>query len=198
MSDARSSSAIAVVPAAGASRRFGGVKLVADVAGEPLLQRTLRCLLEAGLERVLVVVSADRESLLRAAVPLLDEPRVCVVVNPEPDRGMFSSIQTGLAAIDRSAPVLVLPADMPFVRAETVFALLSAHEHDRAAVSVASYAGKRGHPIVLPADVRARLVAQPPSTSLKDALLEMGVPWQEVPVDDPGVLRDVDVRQDLP
>lgn len=198
MTDARASAAIGIVPAAGASRRFGGIKLVADVAGEPLLQRTLRCLLDAGLARVIVVVSADRAPILRAAVPLLDEPRVRVVVNPEPERGMFSSIQVGLAAVDADGPVVVLPADMPFVRAETVSALLAAYEHGQAAVSVASYDGKRGHPIVLPAEVRVRLVAQSPSTSLKDALLAMGVSWQDVPVDDPGVLRDVDVRQDLP
>lgn len=183
----------AVVPAAGASRRFGGMKLLADVRGEPLLQHTLRCLLDAPVSRVIVVVAPEHAL---AAVPLLAADRVRVVVNPDPDRGMFSSIQTGLTAVDNDHPVVVLPADMPFVRSETVAAVIAAHHQDESGV-VATYGGRRGHPIVIPAAARARLLAQPPALSLKEALAVIGVGLREIAVDDPGVMRDVDRKEDL-
>lgn len=184
----------AVVPAAGASLRFGGAKLVADVSGEPLLQHTLRSLLEAGVSRVVVVTAAGQNL---ASVDLARDPRISIAVNPDPDRGMFSSVQTGLAAVDPDWSVVVLPADMPFVRAQTIAALVDTHRRDGGAV-VARHAGKRGHPVIVPAGARAALLDQPSTISLKDALARAGVILREVAFDDPGVLRDVDVREDLP
>lgn len=184
----------ALVPAAGAGRRFGGMKLVADVRGEPLLQHTLRPLLHAGLTRI-VIVTAPGADL--AAVPFLADARVTRVVNPDPDRGMFSSIQEGLASIHSAAAVLVLPADMPFVRADTVTTVLRAHATTPDAVIVAVHEGRRGHPIVLPATIGRRLVEWPATTSLRQALDDLGVVRAHVDVDDSGVLRDVDVPADL-
>ena len=102
---------VAVVPAAGSSTRFGTMKLLADVGGAPLLERTLASLLDAGVARVVVVTRAGEAF---EAVPSMADPRVTVSVNPDPARGMFSSIQTGLAVAGGDV-VLVLPADMPFV-----------------------------------------------------------------------------------
>ena len=102
---------VAVVPAAGRSERFGSMKLLADVGGEPLLNRTLRSLLGAGYAPVIVVVSP---SAALEAVTMLRDSRVRVVVNPDPSRGMFSSIQTGLIEADGDV-IAILPADMPVV-----------------------------------------------------------------------------------
>jgi molybdenum cofactor cytidylyltransferase len=184
--------AVAVVPAAGRSERFGGMKLLADVAGEPLLNRTLRCLLEASVDTVIVAV-APQAAL--DAVDLLHDPRVRTVVNPDPSRGMFSSIQTGLAACDGD-PILVLPADMPFVGSATVAAVIDACRRGRSPV-VATYQGTRGHPIALPRGLRGALLRADPDRSLKEALAELQVTLREIDVDDPGVIRDVDTREDL-
>ena len=183
---------LAIVPAAGRSERFGGVKLLADIGGEPLLNRTLRCLLDGGVQRVVVVAAPD--SAL-AAVSLLADRRVTVVTNPDPARGMFSSIQTGLASWP-GEPFVVLPADMPFVRRETVAAVLSeTARRDTAVVPV--YRGRRGHPLGVPGRLRDGLLAADPRGSLKDALAAMEVTSIAIAVDDPGVLRDVDVQKDL-
>jgi molybdenum cofactor cytidylyltransferase len=114
---------IAIVPAAGRSDRFGSPKLTADLRGEPLLERTIRSLLEGHAARVVVVASAAG---VFERVPLVHDPRVSVVVNPDPDRGMLSSIQAGLEAADGD-PILILPGDMPFVRPATVAAVLEAY-----------------------------------------------------------------------
>jgi len=108
---------------------------------------------------------------------------------------MFSSIQIGMAAAN-SAPIAVLPGDMPFVRAETVRRLLEAGTNAGVSV-VPRYAGRRGHPIVMPVSVQAAVVAAPAGASLRDVLTEPPQRRIEVEVDDPGVLRDVDVPEDL-
>ena len=130
--------AVAVVPAAGSSSRFGSAKLLADVDGEPLLNRTLRSLLDAGLAQVVVVRSPTAPL---DGADLARHPNVTLVTNPDPARGMFSSIQTGLAAAAGS-PIVVLPADMPFVRSETVRAVAGECERTGRVV-VATFRGRR-------------------------------------------------------
>src|SRR6187401_1039449 len=105
----------AVVLAAGQSLRYGRAKLLDVVRGEPMLNHTLRCLLDGGVDRIVLVTGLDAAF---AAVPLAHDSRVTVVVNPDPGRGMFSSVQAGLAAADGDC-VIVLPGDMPFVRSAT-------------------------------------------------------------------------------
>ena len=188
-----SSQSVAIVPAAGRSERFGGAKLLADVAGEPLLEHTLRCLLDGGVSRVVVVVAPAAQL---ASVPLLTDPRVTVVTNPDPSRGMFSSIQTGLAS-GSGEPFVVLPADMPFVRPETVAAVLAETARRDAAV-VRVFRGRRGHPLGVPGRLRDGLLAADPRGSLKDALAALEVTAIAIDTDDPGVVRDVDRREDLP
>jgi molybdenum cofactor cytidylyltransferase len=184
---------VALVPAAGAARRFGSAKLLVDLRGEPLLQHTLRCVLDAHVSEVVLVVAPGQTF---DTVPLTRDRRVVLVTNVDPDRGMFSSILTGLASVALDCAVLVLPADMPFVRADTAAKLVVTHARYGDAV-VASYGGTRGHPLILSASVWPKLLEQPPETNLKAALGATGAVLRELRVDDPGVLRDVDVPGDL-
>lgn len=182
----------AVVPAAGRSTRFGSMKLAADVGGTPLIQRTLAALLEAGVAGVVVVT---RTGATFDGASALADPRVATVVNPDPERGMFSSIQAGLAAAGGDV-VLVLPADMPFVAAATV-AAVAARAAETGAIVVPVHAGRNGHPIAIPRTLCDRLLTRLPETSLKDALAGFGQPTVRLDVADPGILHDVDVPADL-
>ena len=180
-----------MVPAAGRSARFGAMKLLADVGGRPLIERTVAALLDAGVARV-VVVSRDASTFSGVG---LSDPRVAIVVNAEPERGMFSSIQVGLAAA-AGRVVLVLPADMPFVSAATVAAIAGRASATGSTV-VPVHAGRRGHPIAIPRALCDALLALPPTATLKDGLAALSPATDGLDVDDPGVLRDVDVPGDL-
>jgi len=183
---------VAVVPAAGSSTRFGTMKLLADVSGAPLLERTLASLLDAGVAQVIVVTRAGAAF---EAVPSMADPRVTAVVNPDPARGMFSSIQAGLAGAG-GAVVLVLPADMPFVTPQTVAAVV-ARAAATGSVVVPVYETRRGHPIAIPGPLCDALLGLGPTTTLKDALAASGASMVLLDVPDAGVLRDVDVPGDL-
>jgi len=183
---------IAIVPAAGKGERFGGAKLLALIDGKTVLDCTLASLLDGGIDRIVVVIEP---SAPLALVRRLEDPRVRTVINDDPSRGMFSSIQTGLG-IAGGDPVLIIPGDMPFVRPSTVAAVLEACRRERAIV-VPTYDGNRGHPIAFPSDVRKAVLNAPVSSTLKEALASTGAARIELPVDDEGVLRDVDVPGDL-
>lgn len=182
----------AVVPAAGRSSRFGGVKLLADVGGEPLLNRTLSSLIDTGIDPVVVVLSA---AMPLEGVPLMSHANVRTAINRDPSRGMFSSIQCGLA-VARGEVLVVLPADMPFVRPATVSRVVRTSV-ETGRVVVPALQERRGHPIGIPGGLRDGLLMMPPDRSLKDALAALGEEPLVIDVDDDGVVRDVDVRSDL-
>ncbi len=187
--------AVAVVTAAGSAERFGGRKLLALVDGEPLLDRTIRSLLEGGASEVIVVVGTADRTALERDVNALNDPRVRAVENPDPSRGMFSSVQEGVRTASGDV-LLVLPGDMPFVRPETVRTLLDAWERGRGIVSP-RYRGKRGHPVALPLPLRDEILATPATANLHEVIkrhLDLRV---DVDVDDAGVTRDVDRPEDL-
>ena len=187
--------AIAVVTAAGAAERFGGKKLLATVDGEPLLDRTIRALLDGGVAEVIVVVGADDRRELERDVNAMNDARVRPVENPDPSRGMFSSIQAGVATASGDV-LLVMPGDMPFVRPETVRAVIARAQQDDSVVSP-RYRGKRGHPVALPMALRDEIRVTSVTATLHDVIKKHADKRVDLEVDDPGINRDVDTPADL-
>ncbi len=185
---------VAVVPAAGSAERFGGKKLLTLVDGEPLRDRTISALLNGGVDQIIVVVAPDADELKRD-VNAFSDPRVWPVVNPDPSRGMFSSLQAGMAEAEGDA-LVVLPADMPFVQSGTVAILLDVFA-SRPAVVSPRYEGKRGHPVILPPQLRDEIRAADPAITLHHVLKRHPDLRVDVDVEDRGVVRDVDRPADL-
>lgn len=187
--------AVAIVTAAGSAERFGGKKLLAPIDGEPLLDHTIRSLLEGGVTEVIVVVGTAARNELERDVNALSDPRVRPVENPDPSRGMFSSIQIGAATANGDA-LVVLPGDMPYVRPETVRAVIAKYR-ERPAIVSPRYRGKRGHPVVMPLSLRDEIAATAPTANLHDVIHHHQDERVDLDVDDPGVGRDVDTPADL-
>jgi len=188
---------IGVVPAAGAGSRFAAsapgmpLKLLALVHGEAMVRRTVTSLLDGGAARCVVVVSAEGEAAVASALTGLP---VSVTVNPDPSRGMFSSIQCGLQGVGEADRCVLLPGDMPYVQPETVAAVLA--EAARTGKTVlASHDGRRGHPIALSASFVARILQAPAGAILSEE--RRHEPFVTLEVTDPGVHRDVDEFSDL-
>jgi molybdenum cofactor cytidylyltransferase len=188
---------IAIVPAAGRSERFGSAKLLSPVEGQPLLVRAIRSLLDAGVRDVLVVTAPG--GAVQDAIRHLQPAGARIVINPDPDRGMFSSIQAAAAVWRAGAKpdgALVLPGDMPFVRPETVAAVIAAAARGDALVRP-TFKSRHGHPVALPWRAAEAISRADPHANLKAVLASSGIEHLDLDVDDPGVLRDVDMPEDL-
>jgi len=113
------------VLAAGAGDRFGGHKLEARIAGRSVLQHVLDRLADAGIEDPVVVLAPDSP-----LATMLDWRRAERVVNPEPARGLASSLQLGWAAALAMEPrpdaVLVVLGDQPRLAPDVVRAVVAA------------------------------------------------------------------------
>ena len=135
----------ALVLAAGRSARMGTLKPLLRFGTLTALEQAVRRLQEGGVSDIRVVVG-HAGATLRAALP--DLP-VRWITNPDPDRGMLSSVLAGVATLreERDA-FLLLPADIPLVHPDTIAALLAEWRRHQPPPPVLYplYRGKRGHP----------------------------------------------------
>jgi molybdenum cofactor cytidylyltransferase len=188
---------VAIVPAAGEARRMGRPKLLLPWQGSTLLDHLVRSLRQGGADRLVLVTRVDDAALANwAAVAGVD-----LTVNPEPARGMLSSVWCGLEALGAAAvaqvaeALLVCPADHPTVRAETVAALL-ARLRAGALLVVPTHGGRRGHPLAIAPALVTEILDLDLTVGLRQLLERRAESLVELPVDDPGVVLDVDTTED--
>lgn len=179
----------AVIVAAGAGTRMGGVaKALLEVGRQTFLARIVATAREVGLDDAIVVVAAPFGEEVAAHARALGAR---VEWNPEPARGMASSIAIGFAALHGGDAAWLWPVDHPYVDAGTLRALIGALGDHEVARPV--HGGRRGHPPLIARRAWARLAACGASTA-RDAIA--GCDVTDVPVPDPGVLRDIDTAAD--
>jgi molybdenum cofactor cytidylyltransferase len=143
----RSGSVAGVVLAAGSSIRMGKNKLLFDLDGEPLVRRAVRRAATGGLAPVLAVLGYEAE-LVRRELDGLDPP--CrIVVNPDYERGINSSLKTGIAALPAGTiAAVVMLADMPLVTAEMIATLVARYRASEAPLVISDYEGVNAPPML--------------------------------------------------
>lgn len=190
---------IAVVPAAGQSRRMGRCKPLIEISGEPMLLRLLRVLREGGVARQIVV--ANRQ-VAEALGDRLAAAGVVLLTNDDPHSEMIDSIRIAVGTLLASATppadgVLITPADLPRLTAADVHACLLAFARDLRQAVVATHGGRRGHPLILPAAWMPELLSPALDPGLR-TLLKLRVDRvREAACPTPGVLHDADRPEDL-
>jgi CTP:molybdopterin cytidylyltransferase MocA len=184
-----------IIPAAGLGRRMGRAKQRLPYRGSTLAATVTRTVLDADVSGVVVVTRTELLDDLQLPV----DARLRVARNDDPESEMIDSVRIGLVALDQFQPggddgVLVVPADMPTMSAQSCRTSIAAYVSNPGRIVVATYQGQRGHPIVFPLAMR-ELVFQLdgglrmlPRTRPDQVLL--------VDIDDPGVSFDVDLAQD--
>ena len=186
---------MAVVLAAGASRRFGAPKMLAPLGGRPVLQHVLDALAGTGLVDV-VVVLGDQASAIRAAVSWRSER---IEVNPRPVDGLSSSLRIGLdaAAENRTVDaVLVLLGDQPAVRPAVISAVLAAAEMSPQPIVRVRYADDDApNPVLMRRAAWALAAGLSGDRGLGPLLLQRPDLVAEVAV--PGANPDIDTPEDL-
>lgn len=141
-----------ILLAAGASRRLGQPKQLVRVGGETLLERSIRLALEAGCERVLVVLGARAREMADALDGgIASGAGVTLVVNEEWEQGIASSIRAGVLGLEQEQDALLMACDQATLAAEHLVLLLRAFaEHDGQRIAASRYSETLGIPAVFP------------------------------------------------
>ncbi len=171
---------VLVVLAAGRGERFaasGGRvhKLQALLAGKPVMDHVLDAVRASGLPFHVVEADASRP-------------------------GMGDSIAAGVRATRDAPGWMILPADLPLIRSQTLRTIAAGLAcSPTCSVTVPIYQGQRGHPVMFSAACRDQLLnlkgsqGAAPVVSAQAAIDSVAF----IELDDPGVMTDIDTLDDL-
>jgi molybdenum cofactor cytidylyltransferase len=186
----------AVVLAAGRSTRMGGPnKLLAEIAGRPLLRIVVEEALASRAKPVIVVVGHERAEIEKALAGL----SVQLVHNPDFAQGLGSSLKAGIAAVPAEADgAIVCLGDMPQVDASLIDRLIAAFDPDRGALIVMpTVEGRRGNPVLWSRRFFSDLMAIEGDVGARHFIGRYSEAVVEVPLEDKAALVDVDTPEAL-
>ena len=200
----RAPSFAGVILAAGESSRMGTDKALLPwppaAAGQPPSGQTF---LSAAIHSFalstdfIVVVAGKNEAAL---APIAYANGASIVINPDPSRGQFSSLQAGLRELlnrGRDAAIVTL-VDRPPASTATVQSLREVFEaagNDIWAV-IPEFSGKHGHPFLVGREMIEAFLHAPPTSTARDIEHQHQDRIRYIPVDDPNVTLNIDTPDD--
>jgi molybdenum cofactor cytidylyltransferase len=186
----------ALVLAAGRSSRMGADnKLLSEWRGKALVRHVVEQALRSQADPVYVVTGHQADDVASA---LSDLPAI-VIYNAGYRQGLSTSLNAGLRALPEHVDgVLVCLGDMPQVSAEQLDQLIEAFApQEGRTICLPTYHGKRGNPVLLGRQLFPDVACLEGDTGARRLVEANQEIVAEVPVDQPGVLIDVDTPQAL-
>ncbi len=196
----------AVILAAGESRRMGTQKLLLPFRGSTVIGAVVRAALGSRVDRVLVVLGADRDAVreeierVRASCQTEEgrgSDRLGFTVNDSYASGMLSSVQAGFRALptDADAAVVML-GDQPFLPSAVVDAVVAAYREGGRGIVIPVFRGRRGHPVLIDLKYRGEVLGLDPAEGLRQLVHAHPDDVREVEAGDADILRDLDTPED--
>lgn len=143
-----------LILAAGRGSRFGGVKQLAMIAGQTMLQRAVDLAELITPDHVTVVLGFEHEHLSMFVKP------AHILLNPKWQAGLGGSIAYGVAALPASASaVLIFLCDQVALTAQDLQRLRTAYDDEKAHIVCAAYAEGFGVPAIFPRAYFSQLIA---------------------------------------
>ncbi|HKU26198.1 MAG TPA: nucleotidyltransferase family protein [Candidatus Sulfotelmatobacter sp.] len=199
----RAPSFAGLILAAGESSRMGRDKALLPwpptselhASKETFLSAAIRSL-SPSTDFVLIVAGANEVSL----APVAYANGASLIVNPDPGRGQFSSLQVGLHEVlnrGRDAAIITL-VDRPPASIATVQTLRQAFESAEQNIwaVVPELSGKHGHPYVAGRDLIERFVREPVDGNARDVEHRYQEHIRYLTVSDPFVIMNINTPQD--
>jgi|ERR1700722_12638277 len=199
----RAPSFAGVILAAGESSRMGTDKALLPwpplAGGQPMAKDTFlsAAIRSLALADFVVIVAGKNEGVL---APIVYANGASLIVNPDPARGQFSSLQVGLREVlnrGRDAAIVTL-IDRPPVSAGTVQALRNAFEvaGDEVWAVIPEFSGKHGHPIVVGREMIEAFLRARPDSSAREVLAQHQDRLRYSAVDDPFVALNINTPEE--
>lgn len=186
-----------VILGAGASSRMGRPKLLLPWGGTTVIGHIIGQWRDLGALQI-AIVQRENNTEFNAELERLKLPPSDCITNPNPERGMFSSILCA-ANWSRWKPEIktlaIALGDQPQLRTETLRGLLKCHSERPDAVCQPEFQGRARHPVLLPRDIFNELKLTTAET-LKDFLKLISCPTVRYTVDDVALSLDLDTPED--
>ncbi len=184
----------AILLAAGKATRLGKPKQLMPFGQGTIVEQAIDNLLSSAVNEVVVVVGYRAEEVVKtvAAKP------VKLVINPDYEQGMSTSIIAGLNSVDSQAQAVMLAlSDQPLIDSRTINRLIEEFCHHDKGIAIPTYQGRRGHPIVFAAKYRGKLLELKGDIGGRQIIKAHPEDVLEVAVNCEGICIDIDTVDSL-
>ena len=181
---------------AGNSKRFGGRKQFLEIDGEMMYQKMMRKL----------ALLPNTKKVLVTQFPEMEEDAMgygfMVVRNPEPERGISSSIRLGIEALYKGEEepflgILFGVCDQPYVTADSLKRLYRSYQEHTNKIVCLSYQGEMGNPVIFHTDYKEELLQLSGDVGGKKVVKNHMEEVLLVEVANQRELFDIDEKQDI-
>ena len=173
---------------------MGSDKALLRLGGETFISRLIR-VLDGKVSPVIVVLGFHADEI-RNSLPEIHELKV--LLNNDYNFGQLSSLKIALAHLDNLATegAMMCLVDHPAISRGVVGQLLDEFERSKASVLIPTFVGRRGHPVLFARNLFDELQRAPLEQGARAVVRRHAAETELVPVDDPGILVDVDTPAD--
>ena len=171
---------------------MGTPKQLLRIGEETILAKTLESIRASSAGEIILVLGHAADEIAKTVAT----QDLKIVINPDYQQGMGTSLRSGLAAVSAEAALIVL-ADQPWIRAETLNRLIECHQERKPQIMIPTYKGFRGNPVLLDRSVFAEVQALNGDVGCRAIFGDHTEGILKLPVDDPGILLDIDSRNDF-
>ena len=181
----------AILLAAGKSRRMGQPKQLLQWGGKSLLLHVLENLMNSSVDEIVLVLGYEAEKIRKS----LPEFAIKIVINPNYETGMASSLRQGLLAMDqRSDAFLVFLADQPGIGPEIINLVIRAFQqaNPRRGIVRPVYRGVPGHPVLIGAQYLDEALQLQGDVGARQILMNQPMDVLDIEVDQDAILMDMD------
>lgn len=156
IADAEKTRLALVILAAGESKRFGGIKQLADYQGKPLLQQVIDHSCNFSAVDLFLILGAHREEILNQINPM----NATILDSPNWSQGMGATIASAVEQLqDEYDGLLFLAGDQPLIRRDQLNELISRWADNPQQIYCAQYGRTRGIPAIFPRFAYSELLA---------------------------------------
>ena len=180
----------AIVLAAGFSTRFGSSKLLAPLHdGRTVFQKTLDRVAEVFPERFVVTRPELAEELQKQT------PDTAIRSFEHAERGMGATLAFAATGLGDWSGCVICLGDMPFVKSSTY--RIIAEQLTETSIVVPTFDGKMGNPVAFSSSYFTELAELEGDSGGRSLIQRHSQAVNHLPVDDPGILQDIDTRAEL-
>lgn len=186
-----------IILAAGASSRMGRPKLLLPWQNTTIVGHLISQWRELGTGQIAIVLR-ENDTALASELDRLKFPKADRILNPQPERGMFSSIVCAVNWTGWQKNIsrwTITLGDQPHLRTETLQKLLDFSALHEDAICQPAFGGRTVHPVILPRRAfEALKIAR--VENLKEFLKSNVARSVHIEINDPGLVLDLDTPED--
>ena len=187
----------AVILAAGESKRMGFPKQLIEICGEKIIRIVVKKVLNVGFGDIVVVLGHMAGDIARYIDDMIG---IKIIVNPRYREGMSTSLIEGIKNLRQDIEAfMVILGDQPFVLKETMEKIIETYYgmERKPLMVVPTYRGLRGNPVLISSRIAKEIMSLRGDIGARALMERYKAYISYIETQDPGVVLDIDTKEDL-